>query len=83
MRLIAGPCQHESYEMSLDICKQLYLMCTDMGIDYTFKASFDKANRTSLKGKRGICFDETMNDFGYIKTMFSNLDETISIGDMK
>ena len=73
MRLIAGPCQHESYEMSLDICKQLYLMCTDMGIDYTFKASCDKANRTSLKGKRGIGFDETMNDFGYIKTMFSNV----------
>ena len=73
MRLIAGPCQHESYDSSLSICKQLSHMCQDMGIDYVFKASFDKANRTSLDGKRGIGFHETMMDFASIKTMFPDI----------
>ena len=73
MRLIAGPCQHEDYNKSLDICKQLYLMCNDLGIEYVFKASFDKANRTSLKGKRGIGFHETMKDFRNIKIMFPDV----------
>ena len=73
MRLIAGPCQHEDYNKSLDICKQLYLMCKDLGIEYIFKASFDKANRTSLKGKRGIGFHETMKDFRNIKIMFPDV----------
>ena len=70
MRLIAGPCQHESYEQSLDICKQLYLMCKDLDIEFVFKASFDKANRTSLKGVRGLGLENTLNDFRNIKIMF-------------
>ena len=70
MILIAGPCQHESYEMSLDICKQLYLMCKDLDIEFVFKASFDKANRTSLKGIRGLGLENTLNDFRNIKIMF-------------
>ena len=37
IRIIAGPCQHESYEKSFDICKQLYYMCKDFNIDFVFK----------------------------------------------
>lgn len=70
MRLIAGPCQHESYVQSLEICTQLYLMCNDLDIDFVFKASFDKANRTSLKGVRGLGLENTLEDFRNIKIMF-------------
>lgn len=73
MRLIAGPCQHESYNMSLDICKQLYLLSLNLEFEYIFKASFDKANRTSISGKRGIGFHETLQDFRNIKVMFPSV----------
>ncbi len=73
MRLIAGPCQHESYEKSFDICKQLYYMCKDFNIDFVFKASFDKANRTSMSGIRGLGIHQTLQDFGAIKSMFPSV----------
>ena len=73
MRLIAGPCQHESYEKSFDICKQLYYMCKDLNIDFVFKASFDKANRTSMSGTRGLGIHQTLQDFGAIKSMFPSV----------
>lgn len=52
-RLIAGPCVIESEEMVMEIAKQMKEMTIKYGINYTFKASFDKANRTSINGKRG------------------------------
>ncbi|MCG7944814.1 MAG: 3-deoxy-8-phosphooctulonate synthase [Candidatus Thiodiazotropha taylori] len=53
MRIIAGPCQHESFEQSLEIAKHCKEVCDKYNIEYIFKASFDKANRTSLHGQRG------------------------------
>jgi 2-dehydro-3-deoxyphosphooctonate aldolase (KDO 8-P synthase) len=50
--LIAGPCQLESMEHSLFLASELKKITTKLGIPYIFKASFDKANRTSLKGKK-------------------------------
>jgi 2-dehydro-3-deoxyphosphooctonate aldolase (KDO 8-P synthase) len=73
MRLIAGPCQHESYEQSLAIAKSMLFICNDLNIEYVFKASFDKANRTSLDGKRGLGLQETLDDFRNIKIMFPEL----------
>jgi len=73
MRLIAGPCQHESYEQSLAIAKSMLFICNDLNIEYVFKASFDKANRTSLDGKRGLGMQETLDDFRNIKSMFPEL----------
>lgn len=70
MRLIAGPCQHESYEQSFEICKTLYLLCKDLDVEFIFKASFDKANRTSVNGMRGIGLHHTLQDFDMIKTIF-------------
>jgi len=52
--LIAGPCQMESRDHAMMIAEKMKRITEDLGIPYVFKASFDKANRTSLKGKRGI-----------------------------
>ena len=54
MRIIAGPCQHETLEQSLEIATECKRVCNKYGIEYYFKASFDKANRTSVTGKRGV-----------------------------
>ena len=67
MRIIAGPCQHESIEQSIEIAETCARVCGKYGIEYYFKASYDKANRTSLKGKRGLGLANTMKDFQEMK----------------
>ena len=67
MRIIAGPCQHETLEQSLMIATECQRVCEKYGIEYYFKASFDKANRTSLHGERGVGLAATMYDFKSIK----------------
>ncbi|MCI4663167.1 MAG: 3-deoxy-8-phosphooctulonate synthase [Neomegalonema sp.] len=52
--LIAGPCQLESLEHALMIAEQMAEICAARGVPYIFKASYDKANRSSLTGKRGV-----------------------------
>lgn len=52
-KLIAGPCVIESEEMVMSIAEKMKAITDNLGIPYTFKASFDKANRTSINGKRG------------------------------
>src|SRR5690625_7673179 len=51
--LIAGPCQSEGAAHSSDIAGRLAEICAERGIGFVFKASFDKANRTSLSGVSG------------------------------
>ena len=51
MIIIAGPCQYENLDMSLEIAETCRDVCIENSIDYVFKASFDKANRTSLSGE--------------------------------
>ena len=53
LNIIAGPCQLESSEHSLMIAKSMADACAQVGAGYIFKGSFDKANRTSISGKRG------------------------------
>jgi len=67
MRIIAGPCQHETLEQSLEIASECKRVCDLFDIEYIFKASFDKANRTSIAGKRGVGMPATMQDFIDIK----------------
>jgi len=55
--LIAGPCQAEGEQHSVDIAGRLAEICRDRGIGLIFKASFDKANRTSVSGRRGMGLD--------------------------
>ena len=54
LNIIAGPCQLESSEHSLMIAKSMADACAQVGAGYIFKGSFDKANRTSISGKRGV-----------------------------
>lgn len=56
--LIAGPCVIESQEMLIEIAGKVKEVCDSLGIRYIFKASFDKANRTSSKSFRGPGMDE-------------------------
>ena len=63
MRIIAGPCQHESLPQSLEIARECKRVCDKYGIDYYFKASYDKANRSSIKGRRGVGMEATLTDF--------------------
>lgn len=65
--LIAGPCQLESLEHSLMLAKSIKTICDKLGINYIFKASFDKANRTSIKSKRGIGIDAAVDIFKEVK----------------
>ncbi|MCT8328353.1 3-deoxy-8-phosphooctulonate synthase [Albidovulum sediminis] len=54
LTVIAGPCQLESADHAQMIAGRMAEACRAAGAQYIFKASYDKANRTSLKGKRGI-----------------------------
>ena len=67
MRVIAGPCQHETLEKSSEIAKECKRVCDKYEIEYIFKASYDKANRTSMGGARGVGLDNTIHDFSIIK----------------
>ena len=67
MRIIAGPCQHETLTDSLLIAKECKRVCDKHNIEYYFKASFDKANRSSINGERGVGINATLNDFLALK----------------
>ena len=58
LTVIAGPCQIESVDQGLEIAGRLKEACDAAGAQYVFKASYDKANRTSLSGGRGLGIDE-------------------------
>ncbi|HRO14914.1 MAG TPA: 3-deoxy-8-phosphooctulonate synthase [Paracoccus sp. (in: a-proteobacteria)] len=56
--VIAGPCQLETLDHALSIAEPLADACRAAGAGFVFKASYDKANRTSLSGRRGVGIDE-------------------------
>lgn len=68
--LIAGPCVIESEEMVLDIAGKMKEITERLGIDYYFKASFDKANRTSISSFRGPGIEEGMRILKEVKDKF-------------
>lgn len=65
--LISGPCAAEGSNHSIDIAGHLAEICRDRAIGYVFKASFDKANRTSVSGKRGLGLDEGLAVLAAVK----------------
>lgn len=69
-KLIAGPCVIESEEMVMSIAEKMKSITDKLGIPYTFKASFDKANRTSINGKRGPGIEEGLKILEKVKTTF-------------
>ena len=58
LTVIAGPCQLESLDHALMIAETMAGACADAGAQFVFKASYDKANRTSLSGRRGLGIEE-------------------------
>lgn len=71
LALIAGPCQIESRQHAVDLAGKLVELTNKLGINYIFKASFDKANRTSINGKRGVGLEEGMKTFAEIKKLYN------------
>tara|TARA_Y100000590_G_scaffold384644_1_gene456163 strand:+ start:597 stop:1430 length:834 start_codon:yes stop_codon:yes gene_type:complete len=65
--LIAGPCQLETEQHAIDMSGKIKEVATKLGVNFIYKTSFDKANRTSLKGKRGIGLEQSLPIFDKIK----------------
>ena len=65
--LIAGPCQLETEQHAMDMAGKIKEITTSLGIGFIYKTSFDKANRTSLKGKRGAGLEQSLLIFDKIK----------------
>ena len=65
--LISGPCQLESEQHALDMSGKIKEIASKYKIGFIYKTSFDKANRTSLKGKRGAGIDASLPVFDKIK----------------
>jgi 2-dehydro-3-deoxyphosphooctonate aldolase (KDO 8-P synthase) len=68
--LIAGPCQMESREHALMMAEKLCALTKKLGIGFIYKTSYDKANRTSLSGKRGLGLEKALAVFEEIKKTF-------------
>ena len=65
--LIAGPCQLENEKHALDVASELKKITEKLGIGLIYKTSFDKANRTSLKEKRGAGLEKSLPVFDKIR----------------
>jgi len=68
LALIAGPCQMESRAHALEMASALKEIAGRVGMGLVYKSSFDKANRTSAKGARGIGLDASLPIFAEIKS---------------
>ena len=65
--LIAGPCQLENEVHAIKVSTELKKITSELGINLIYKTSFDKANRTSLKGKRGMGLEKSLPIFDKIR----------------
>ena len=65
--LIAGPCQIESSDHALDIAGKIKEVCVNLGINFVYKSSFDKANRSSISTKRGLGIDKGLQILADVK----------------
>jgi len=67
--LISGPCQIESRDHALFMADALAKAAADAGVPFIFKSSFDKANRTSVSGKRGVGIDAGLAILAEVKAV--------------
>ena len=83
--LIAGPCVIENHDMAYDIAGYLKDMAEELDIPFVFKASYDKANRTSIGAYRGPGIDEGLRILGRIKESLgiSVLSDVHGIGEVE
>ena len=70
LTILAGPCAIESYECMARVAETLKQVTEDLGINYIFKASYDKANRSTIDGYRGLGIDKGLEYLGKIKKEF-------------
>ena len=70
LTLIAGPCVIESRDLVMKVAEQVSGICQELGIQYVFKASFDKANRSSGKSYRGPGSDEGLKILQEVRESF-------------
>jgi 2-dehydro-3-deoxyphosphooctonate aldolase (KDO 8-P synthase) len=68
--LISGPCQIESRDHALMTCEKLVKVTDKLKIPFIYKSSYDKANRTSLSGKRGVGLEKSLAIFEEVKKQF-------------
>jgi 2-dehydro-3-deoxyphosphooctonate aldolase (KDO 8-P synthase) len=68
--LIAGPCQTESRDHSMMMAENIKKICDKLKINFIYKSSFDKANRSSVSSKRGMGLENTLPIFAEIKNTF-------------
>ncbi|SER11528.1 2-dehydro-3-deoxyphosphooctonate aldolase (KDO 8-P synthase) [Thalassovita gelatinovora] len=68
--LITGPCQLESLDHARMMAEKIAEACAPTGTRFIFKASYDKANRSSISTKRGLGLDEGLKILGQIKAEF-------------
>ncbi len=67
LTILAGPCATESEEISFTTAKKLKEICTRLNINFIFKTSFDKANRSSINSYRGLGIDKGLKILENIK----------------
>ena len=70
LTFIAGPCVIESRAMALDLAKRLSALARKLGVGYVFKASFDKANRTSVDSFRGPGIEKGLEILAEVRQTF-------------
>ncbi|MEQ8574214.1 MAG: 3-deoxy-8-phosphooctulonate synthase, partial [Fulvivirga sp.] len=66
--LFSGPCAAESLELCLEVGEQVQSICNQLDIEYVFKASFDKANRTSVNSYRGLGMEDGLKLLSEVKS---------------
>ena len=69
--LLGGPCVAESEKLCLEIAEYLIGLCAELDIQYVFKASYDKANRSSISSKRGLGIDKGLAILKSVKEHFN------------
>jgi len=65
--LIAGPCVVESRQLAMDVAGTLKAICAELSVPFIFKASYDKANRSSIKSFRGLGMDKGLEILGDVR----------------
>jgi len=68
--LIAGPCAIESLDHAINVTGIIKDICNSLSIDFVYKSSFDKANRSSIESKRGIGLEKSLRIFEELKNKY-------------
>ena len=68
--LIAGPCAIESMDHAINITGKIKDICNSLNIEFVYKSSFDKANRSSIQSQRGVGLEKSMRIFEELKNVY-------------